>query len=457
MKKNRTESTVIEEVSSYISRGGEGELPAEVIREAKHHILDTLAAMVSGSALKPGQLARKFVETQGGAKEAQVVGSPLISSAINAALANGMMAHADETDDSHAPSGTHPGCAIVPAALSVAEREEVDGMSFLRGVVVGYDIGCRVTQALGTRNLSTMHRSSHSIGSIFGAAAAAASILGLKDELVRYVLSYTAQQTSGVLYWSRDVEHIEKAFVFAGMPARNGVSAAILVKSGFTGVQDPFSGENNFFEAFSPESKPELLVEGLRSHYEVAFTNIKKFSVGSPIQAALDALLILMEKNRFTSKDVKSVIARLPGGGARLVNNRDMPDINLQYILAVALLDGKLTFEAAHSYSRMNDPEVLEMKKLIELQEDPILSAGRPTRQGIVEVTTKDGTQLREHVVNVRGTAENPMTTKEIENKCQELLTPVLGEARTRELIDKISHLERVRNVRQLRPLLSVS
>jgi len=90
-----------------------------VIKKAKCHILDTLGAIVSGSKFKPGEFAKKYAKSQGGVEEAQVVGSPIVTSAINAALANGMMAHADETDDSNERSLMHPGCAIMPAALAV--------------------------------------------------------------------------------------------------------------------------------------------------------------------------------------------------------------------------------------------------------------------------------------------------------------------------------------------------
>lgn len=462
MKRDTSSShSVIGEVSSYISRSGEAKLPAEVIREAKHHILDTLSAIVSGSKLKPGQLARKFIESQGGVEEAQVVASPIVTSAINAALANGVMAHADETDDSHSASGTHPGCGIVPAALSMADREGADGMSFLKGVVAGYDIGCRSTQALGITQRGAAFRGpsldSHSIGNNFGAATAATAVLRLKSSLVRYVLSYIAQQASGATHWVRDEEHMEKAFIWGGMPARNGVTAAILVQSGFTGVRDLFSGENNFFEAISSNSEPELLTKGLGSHYEIMITSIKKFPVGFPIQAPLEALLLLIKKHGFTSKDVQSVVARLPSWGARTVGNRNMPDIDLRYILAVTLLDGDLTFETAHSFERMNSPAVLDVKKRVKLVADPELSAARTRRQGIVEITTRDGAKFREHVVSVHGFAESPMTTEEVENKCRKLLTPVLGEDRSQKLIDKIWNLEKVSNMRELRPLLSAS
>ena len=105
----------METLTRYMAQAREAVLPPEVAAKAKHHILDTLAAMVSGSVLKPGVLARQYVERQGGPEEAQVVGSSMVVSAVNAAIANGMMAHADETDDSNGSAGIHPGCAILPA------------------------------------------------------------------------------------------------------------------------------------------------------------------------------------------------------------------------------------------------------------------------------------------------------------------------------------------------------
>ena len=457
MEKQKAADAVIEGVSSYIASTGTGKLPQEVIQKAKHHILDTIAAMVSGSKLKPGKVAIDYVKGQGGAEEAQVAGSQVVTTAINAAFANGMMAHADETDDSNGRARMHPGCSIISAALATAEREGADGMRFLKGVVAGYDIGCRLTQALEAKKLREKFRSSHCIGGNFGSATAAASISRLNSHQVRYVLSYAAQQAAGITSLYHDEEHIQKAFVFAGMPARNGVTAATLVQSGFTGVSDIFNGKENFFQAFAATPSPnlDLLLQRLGSEFEIMFTNIKKFSVGSPIQAPLDALLLLIKKHDLKAEKVKSIIARLPEYTLNTIDNPDMPNINLQYILAVTLLDGDLSFEAAHSYGRMNDPAVLEVKRNITLMGDPELSAAKIIRQGIVEITTRDGSNLKEHVVSVRGTAENPMTTEEVEKKCRELLTPVLGVDRAKKLIEAIWNLEKVNNVRALRPLMS--
>ena len=131
-KRSGTSGDVIGEVSTYIAGGAEAALPAEVTKKAKCHILDALAAMVSGSHLIPGQLALQYIKNQGGKKEAQVAASNVVTSAIHAAFANGMMAHADETDDSHTKTLVHPGSAIVPAALAMSERERADGTRFSR-------------------------------------------------------------------------------------------------------------------------------------------------------------------------------------------------------------------------------------------------------------------------------------------------------------------------------------
>ena len=148
-----SEAKLVDIVGSYIARSGQSELPDVVVSKAKHHILDTLAAIVSGSRLKPGQVAIDFVQSQVAAQEAQVIGSQTVSSAVNAAFANAMMGHADETDDAHLASRTHPGCAVVPAALAMSERGESNGMDFLKSVVAGYEIGCRITQAIGIDNI----------------------------------------------------------------------------------------------------------------------------------------------------------------------------------------------------------------------------------------------------------------------------------------------------------------
>jgi 2-methylcitrate dehydratase PrpD len=449
------------DLATYIARAISKPLPKPVVEKTKHHVLDTMAAMLSGSRLLPGKKAISYVKTLGGTKEACVIGSKLVTTAQHAALANGMLAHADETDDSHAASLTHPGCGVVPAALAMAEREKRNGTQFLRAVALGYDVGCRLTMALHPYEFRDVGHSTHSFGPMFGAAAAAGSLAGLKYDQIRHVLSYTAQQTSGVSCWMRDEEHIEKAFDFGGMPARNGVAAAAMVAHGFTAVEDVFSGERNFFVTYDETRRigsapqPERLTQELGSTYEIMNTNIKRWSVGSPIQAPLDALLELIRTHGIKPDQVDKVVVRVAHQGANTTDNRHMPDICMQHMCAVMLIDGIVTFESAHDEKRMKDRHVLALRSRVALHGDDELTRAIPSRQGIVELTLKDGRELRNHVKAVRGTTHNPMTRAEVDEKCFHLMAPILGKARARRLCDTVWGLERIANMRNLRSLLS--
>ena len=444
------------ELSAYIASALRRPLPAPVVEKTKHHILDTIAAMLSGSRLTPGRKAIAYVKSLGGVKEACVIGSNLVTTAVNAALANGMLAHADETDDSHAPSLTHPGCGIVPAALAMAERERQSGTALVRAVALGYDVGCRLTLSLDPYQFREDGHSTHSFGPMFGAAAAAGALAGLRARQVRHLLSFTAQQASGVSCWMRDGEHIEKAFDFGGMPARNGVTAATMVAQGFTGVDDVFAGERSFFVAYGRKPEPAALTRGLGTTYEIMNTNIKRWSVGSPIQAPLDSLIELIREHQIKTKNVERLVVRVAHQGANTVDNRAMPDICMQHICAVMLIDGKVTFESSHDENRMRDRKVLALRSRIELRGDDALSAAMPSRQGIVEVTLRDGRALSRHTKAVRGAAENPMTRAEVDEKSFDLMAPVIGKVRARKLCDAVWKLEKVRDLRGFRPLLRV-
>jgi 2-methylcitrate dehydratase PrpD len=444
----------MQRLSAYVAGALRKPLPPAVAEKTKHHLLDTIAAMVSGSRLRPGKKAISFARSLGGMKEACVLGSRLVTAAANAALANGMLAHADETDDSHSPSQTHPGCGIIAASLAMAERERARGKSLLRAVALGYDVGCRITQSLGALQFRAAGHSTHSFGPTFGAAAAAGALAGLNERCARYLLSFAAQQASGISCWMRDEEHIEKAFDFGGMPARNGVTAALMVAHGFSGVEDVFSGERNFFVAYGDSPDPEELARDLGERYEIARTDIKRWAVGSPIQAPLDSLLELIRLHRVRAEEIERVTVRVAHLGANTTDNRDMPDICMQHLCAVMLLDGTVSFKSSHDEARMRDPKVLALRRRIELRGDDALTRAMPRREGMVAIKLKDGREIEHHTRAVRGTPENPMTRAEVEAKSLDLMAPVLGRTRAAKLCAAIWEAEKIRDVRALRPLL---
>lgn len=446
---------IMNQLTTYMSEAGDRALPAHIEEVTKQHILDSIAAMISGVHLPPAQVALRFVRSYGGEKVATVVGSDMKCGPIEAALANAMMAHSDETDDSHAPSQSHPGCGIVPAALAAAENYRINGARLVRSVALGYDVGTRVCMTLGGLPYQfNSHRDTHQMTVNFGSAAAAGCAAGLNAQQMRWVLDYACQQAAGIAAWNRDTQHVEKSLAFAGFGARNGITAALLIQLGGTGVDNIFFGSDNFFDAFNPKANPEGLIDKLGERFEVTRTNIKAWSVGSPMQASIDALQRIMKAHPFHADDLEEMTVRVDPDEAHIVNNRKMPDICMQYIMAVMVLDRKVTFQSSHDEARMKDPKVLALWKKIHLVPDEALQALYPARVAIVDVTLRNGQHFSQRVDAVIGSAQNPMDHDQLAAKCRDLMAPELGAAQTDKLIDAVFNIEKMQDVRALSPLL---
>ena len=437
---------IVDSLVEYMLAARRAKLPEEVIQKGKSHLLDSLAAIVSGSTLKPGKLGLQHARQQGGREECSVLGSNLKTTPILAAFANGMSGHADETDDSN--SQLHPGCAIVPAALALAESRERSGDALLRAVILGYDIGFRFHQAFEPRSTS--------FGATFGSAAAAGALAELDDLHLRYLISYAAQQASGSRAWVGDDDHIEKAFDYAAMPARNGVTAALLIQSGFTGNRDVLEGDQGIVKTYAPCDPAKILSE-LGQRFTITSCLVKKYPVGSPMMETVDATLALLSKQAINPEQIEKVTVRIPESGARTVNNRHMPDVNVQFMVSAILLEGKLTFEMAHDYERFQNPRVLALKDKVQLVGDNEMERSGHRFQGLVEVTLKDGQTLREHVINCRGRPENPMSPDEVEKKAAWLMEPILGKKNVDQIIDSIRRIESLTNARELTKLMTVA
>lgn len=442
-------------LARYMVAARDNALPETVMLECKHRILDTFGAMVSGSRMKPGMMAVNYVRGLGGESQASVIGAGFRTTTVNAALANAMCAHSDETDDFEPVTKAHPGSSVVPAALAVAENEGRSGVEFIRAVALGYDLACRLLMALGPDLVRSSHRSAEGTASTFGALGAAASLARLDEQGMRFAISYSAQQVSGLWSWVKDKDHIEKAFDFAGMGARNGVTAVSMVQAGFTGVFDVLDGTHNLFVALSTHPQPEAMLEGLGSRFYVTETAIKTYSVGYPIQSPLDAFLTLRKQYGLNPDNVRSILVKIPTDALGIVGESAMPDVNCQHLVAVALVRGAVSFSDSHDVALMHDPEIVAQRAKVTVVPDAALMDPAAPRGGIVEVTLTDGRKVDHFTRFPPGTKENPLSTEAVSAKARDLMTPVLGAEKTEQLIDRINRLETVDNIRQLRALFT--
>jgi 2-methylcitrate dehydratase PrpD len=238
------------------------------------------------------------------------------------------------------------------------------------------------------------------------------------------------------------------------MGARNGVMAATMVAMGFSAVDDPFSGRENIYTALADNPAPEKLLAELGTSYAVFGTTIKRWSVGMPLQAVLDSMATLLADPAVREGNIKHIRVDMPTEALRIVDNSAIPDLCLQHLVALMVVDRGASFASVHEAARMSDPRVLAVRKLVELIGSEELQNATPARQAIVQIETADGRSLSHRTRVVRGTAANPMEAKEIEAKALELMAPVLGASRAKDLIAAVDALDRAEPVSRLRPLL---
>jgi 2-methylcitrate dehydratase PrpD len=168
----------------------------------------------------------------------------------------------------------------------------------------------------------------------------------------------------------------------------------------------------------------------------------------------LDATTALVGDHHIGPGDAKAIRITMPDDRMHIVDNRSSPDLCVQHLASIAVVDGTVSFEATHDHLRMSDPIVQGVRSRITMMPSPELTVAVPARQAIVEIDLANGTTVRHHAKAVRGTPDNPMTTQEIEDKAHDLVLPIIGSARAGKLVEAARNIETMSSLRELRPLL---
>ena len=446
-------------LASYIAAGQTATIPDEIRELARRHILDSLAAVVACRDLEPAILARRFVAQHGsGNKAAPVLGTRDRYALLDAIFASGMTVHAAEINDFCPSAFTQPGAAIIPATLCLGDARGMSGEEFLRAVIVGYEVACRLPKALGIANLRNAGLANHSVGPLFGVAAAVASLIKLPRERLVHLFSYCVEQASGSWQWLRDVEHVEKAFVFGGMPSRRGAECALLVEAGFTGIGDPFQGDpgwlnSSMFTSATSDFNPDYMTDELGKRFELPLVGYKRYPVGGPTQPVIELMLALIQE--VPAARVRQVRIEMPGRTGAFATAQ-MPALNLPYLCSIILADGKLDFVAAQSRERFrNDARIRAFMPNIEVVHDAAQEAEPRVESARVVLRLDDGTTRQRFLDHVKGFPAHPFDRQDVATKAMELMAPHLGEARARRVCATAWQLESLKNVRQLVGLIA--
>ena len=448
-------------LADYIRSSRTAAISEEARELARRHILDTLASIVACGKLEAATLSRKFVLSHvQGVSAAPILGTRDRAPLLDAIMASAMTAHAAEINDFCPSAYVQPGASVIPVALCLGELRNVSGDAFLRAMVVGYEISCRMPKALGIRNLYTACLASHSVGPVFGCAAAAAALIDLPEARMQHMFSYCVEQASGSWQWMRDVDHIEKAFVFGGMPARRGTEAALFAEAGFTGIGDPFTGDpgwlnSRIFKNEKSDFKPHYLTEDLGKRFELPLVGYKRYPVGGPTQPAIELMLDLIKK--VDRHQVKKVRIEMPGGRTDTFANAEMPALNLPYLCSIILADGQLDFVSAQSRHRfLTDTAIRKFMPNVSVVHDPAQEATPRVESARVILTMADGSEVKKFLHHVKGFPEHPFNRDEVEEKALELMSPVLGEKRSSEICHTVRDIEKLDSVGRLVELIAV-
>ena len=449
-------------ISEYIANIRTAAVDPEFLELGKRHILDSFASAVSCKDLEPAMLGRQYALSKSRDAEngATMLATNERCGLVDAIYGSAMIVHGSEINDFIPSAFVQPGPAVVGAAFGIAENRGGTGSDVLRSVVAGYELCGRMPKALGVRTLYANGIANHGLGPCFGAAATTASMLGLTAEQVQHVMSYACQSASGSWQWLLDEDHIEKTFVFAGVGARNGAEAALLVEAGYTGVADCLDNAEGYMNhrmfRQGADHNPAYLIEDLATRSELPLTAYKRYPVGGPTQPAVQAIMELLPQT--SPQTVESIVMEMPGRWDAF-RNAEMPALNLRYLASIMLIDGRLDLVSAQSRERFNtDSQVHALMEKMDVIHAPDLEVAEgeertePARVTLVDSRT--GTH-NVFVPFVRGFPSHPMTRDDVLDKARELMAPVLGNGRTEEVIDATMNIEHLDRAADILPMIA--
>jgi 2-methylcitrate dehydratase PrpD len=423
-----------------------GDIPQTLIDDATTLVLDYLGVALAGSQTDSGRIAARFAAETGGRAESTLIGNGRAVPAVHGAFANAIASHSVELDDVDSLALLHFSPPVVSAALAVAEREQASGMEFLAAVAAGCEMMARASAAT---NPSLRDRGFHTTPTcgVFGAAIAAARLLKLDREATSSALGLAGAQASGLMEMYGP--SMQKRFN-PGPSARNGVTAAIMAKMGFTGAATIFDGERGFCRAFSDRVGAGELIRGLGKDFPV-FMEFKPYSCARPIHNAIDCALNIRAQLEEPLADVSAItVRRHPAWAHYHVNPSPATyheaQVSLPYSVAVALVEGAALLPQ-YQAEKLSDRAILRLAGLVTIVSDDTLSRGVSC---VMTLETKTGAVYSSLVDHPRGSIANPMTADEIQRKVHLLADGVIGRDAVTRLIEVTRSLTALPRIEEL-------
>jgi len=458
-EKNRRDGAVelTAQLSQFTAGARLGAMPDAVAHRARLLVLDLVGNIVrarhdaeSTPALLAAARALGVAAGNSG-----VFGDPARYTPAGAAFINGALGHSLDFDDTHAASSLHPGATVIPAALAAGEMAGASGADVLAAIVAGYEVVIRIALALPAK--AHYDRGFHPTATcgVFGAAAAAARVFGLDSAGVASTLGIALSQAAGSLQFLANGAWTKRFQV--GWASLSGLAAATLAREGFKGAAEALEGRHGFLRAYAPDPQPELALDGLGERYELMRTAVKPYPSCRYGHACIDAALAIRAEPGFDPAGIEGATLGLPRAGLLLIGEpaaqksdpRNVVDGQFSgpFVVASALLTGRMDWD---SYRLLDDLRLRTLLPSIACEWDEAAEAEFP-RNMAGRLTVRAGGRERSRFVPVpRGEPDNFLGEAELLAKFMGLAAPVMGEARTGQLAERVLALDTLGNVSAL-------
>ena len=444
--------SVTKKLADFVVETTFDDLPDGVTEHVKVCILDWIGVALAGSIEPPSRIIASIIKEMAGRKEAAVIGMGFRTSCPNAALVNGVMGHSIELDDIHEEAIIHPAAPVMPAALAMAEREDVCGKKLITAVTLGYEVEIRIGRAVIPSHYEFWHPTG-TCGS-FGAAAAAGKLLGLDEKCMATAFGIAGTGAAGLV---EVFGTMSKPFN-AGRAAMSGVMAALLAQRGFTSSTRILEAERGYLQATAVTFDIESITKALGSDFEATKNIFKRHGSCGHTHGAIDAVLEIVERHEIKTDDISKIlvgtypIAVSTAGERYEPGTSDDAKFSLPYCVAAALIYGKVGLEE-FSAEKLALPKILDLTERVEVFVDPEFADARlgPAK---VRISTKRGGEYQSRVEKPKGYPENPLTKTELETKFKALSSRVFADERIKVLLKTVNNLERMDRVRDLAALV---
>ena len=424
-------------------------LPEEVVKQAKLCLLDLVGAACAGATALPGHVVTEIIEEAGGSPQAVLIGRKERVPALNAALGNGLYAHALELDDLHRSSILRPGSPIIPAALAAAEKTGASGKDLITAIVVGYEVGIRIAEAMTPSHYNFWHTTG-TCGT-FAAAIAAGKVMNLDEEQLIHALGHAGTQAAGLMELHYSSEGMMSKPLHASKAAQNGLFSAMLARGGYTSTQTILSGEKGFLRVFAPKAKLEKIVETLGVEFKIMQISYRIYASTRHTHAGIDLALRLRDKG-IKPEDIELLRIQTYSVARDLVGEPFPETIyeakfSLPFCVSTALVYGHVGVED-FSEQRIKDPVLEELMSHCTVEIDPLIDAHYPQKWGAkLNVILRNGTVDHEQTDFPKGDPENKLTLDQLHTKFRRLSALLLPPSKIEAWIEQIMKVDSFDNI----------